>query len=47
MSKDGNGSVSGWVSTGFMSSAFGYENDFSPTVFGFGLRKKSGLVFQL
>ena len=37
--KDGNGAVSGRISAGFGSCGFGFGDDFSPTVFGFGAPK--------
>ena len=45
MSKDGNGVVSGRISTGFGSCGFGFIDDFSPTVFGFGAPKPIGFGF--
>ena len=36
---DGNGSVSGRISTGFRFCGFGIGYYFSPTVFGFGALK--------
>jgi hypothetical protein len=44
--KDGNGSVSGRISAGFGSSGFGFGDDFSPTVLGFGAPKPIGFGFR-
>ena len=38
MYKDGNGTVLGRISAGFGSCGFGFGDDFSPTVFGFGFK---------
>ena len=43
--KDGNGAVSGRISAGFGSCGFRFEDDFSPTVFGFGAPKPIGFGF--
>ena len=43
--KDGNGSVSGRISVGFEFCRFGFGDDFSPAVFGFGLPKIIGFGF--
>ena len=43
--KDGNGAVSGRISVGFGSCRFGFGDDFSPTVFGFGAPKPIGFGF--
>ena len=45
MSKDRSGSVSGRISAGFGSRGFGFGDDFSPTVFGFGAPKPIGFGF--
>ena len=45
--KDGNGVGSVWISVGFGSSGFGFGDDFSSTVFGFGPRNLSGSVSGL
>ena len=45
--KDGNGVVLGWIFVGFGSCGFGFGDDFSPTVFGFGPRNQSGSVSGL
>ena len=45
-SKDGNGAVSGSISTGFGSCGFGFGDDFSSTVFGFGAPKLIGFGFR-
>ena len=43
--KDGNVVVSSQISTGFGSCGFGFGDDFSPTVFGFGAPKPIGFGF--
>ena len=43
--KDGSGAVSGRISAGFGSRGFGFGDDFSPTVFGFGAPKPIGFGF--
>jgi hypothetical protein len=43
--KDGNRTVLGQISAGFESHGFGFINDFSPTVFGFGALKPIGFGF--
>jgi hypothetical protein len=37
-SNDGNWAVLGQISAGFGSCKFGFRDDFSPTVFGFGFK---------
>ena len=44
-SKDGSRAVSGRISVGFGSRGFGFGDDFSPTVFGFGAPKPIGFGF--
>ena len=44
--RDGNGSVSGRVSAGFGPSGFGFGDDFSPTIVGFGAPKPIGFGFS-
>jgi len=43
--KDGNGSGLGRISMGFGFCGFGFEDGFSPTVFGFGPPKPIGFGF--
>ena len=45
MPKDGSGSVSGRISAGFGFCGFGFGDDFSPVVFGFGAPKLIGFDF--
>jgi hypothetical protein len=45
MSKDGNGAVLGQIFAGFGSRGFGFGDDFSPMVFGFGALKPIGFSF--
>jgi hypothetical protein len=45
VSKDGSGSGSGRISTGFGSCRLGFGDDFSPMVFGFGFGFSFGFGF--
>ena len=43
--RDGNGSVSGWISVSFGFCGFGFGYDFLPTIFGFRGPKLIGFGF--
>ena len=45
MTKDGSGVVSVRISASFGSRGFGFGDDFSPTIFGFGPPKPIGFGF--
>ena len=46
VSKYGNGAVSDQISAGFGSHGFGFGDDFSPTILGFGAPKPIGFGFR-